>query len=326
MTWSENRCETSSTSAATTTAKAAALSAVRRCGRSSSASCGDRHGLEAALTRRLEDVRHRLDGLRPVAALAGAVAVVQEQDRARAAARSGSGRRSRRRPGGRCRRSRRSSRPCGSPAARPPAETNGLRKPWGARKSFDALPSTASASALLGRPELVHDRRAGPANMSSEWSSPWLASSWPSATIRRAMSGCARTWRPSTKNVARAPRIPERVEHARASTRGSGPSSKVIATIGCGRRAAADHPSEEAGVRRERRPRDGDQDEDGDRRRRPRRAGRRLLPDHRRRREPDARRAITKRVMTSRLPIQASRRRAGRRSRSRAVAATRGHA
>ena len=39
MTWSEKRCETISTRAATTMAKAAALNAVRRCGRSCSASC-----------------------------------------------------------------------------------------------------------------------------------------------------------------------------------------------------------------------------------------------------------------------------------------------
>ena len=65
-------------------ANAAALSAVRRCGRSSWASCETVTDLEPALARRLEDVRHGRDGLRPVAALAGAVAVVQEQDGARA--------------------------------------------------------------------------------------------------------------------------------------------------------------------------------------------------------------------------------------------------
>jgi hypothetical protein len=53
----------------------------------------------------------------------------------------------------------------------------------------------------LGLSQLAGDLR-GPAD-TRPWSSPWLASSWPSSTILRASWGCSRTARRGRGNVAR---------------------------------------------------------------------------------------------------------------------------
>ena len=119
---------------------------------------GHGHELEAALAGGGEDPGQRRDGLRAVVARAGAVAVVQQQDRARLRGAWRSGRRSPRCPAGRCRRRCRSSRPPGSPAARRPAPRTGCESraacgtaaPRGARPRLDL--------GLLGRAELVGDR------------------------------------------------------------------------------------------------------------------------------------------------------------------------
>ena len=72
------RISTPQTTAVTTSI---ALSAMRRRGRSSPASSEIGHELDALLLAGLEDPRQRLHRLRPVVAVAGAVGVVQEQDR-----------------------------------------------------------------------------------------------------------------------------------------------------------------------------------------------------------------------------------------------------
>ena len=244
----------------------------------------DGHRLEAALPHRLEDVRHRLDGLRPVAALTGAVAVVQEQDRARAQHVLASGD-DRVDPGpAPCRRSPRSTRPSGSPAVRPPPRRTG----FGSRGAHGR-----ASTPCRRRPRRARCRPPGTGARS------------PAGRRTRAASGPRRGWRargPRPRSSVRcrdelapggrarrtSPGRPRRAaRRARpASTRGSAVvEGDGDHRLGC--RAQADDPSEEAGVRRERRPGHRHQDQDGDGDEHLAGPPPDLLSDHRRHRQPD---------------------------------------
>ena len=266
-------------------ANAAALSAVRRCGLSSWCELGDRHELEPALTRRLEDVRHRRDGLRPVAALAGAVAVVQEQDRAGPQHALAAGHdRVDARAGG--------VEDGAGPAHHPVALLPGHRRD-------ERVSEAVWRPEELGRP-CRRPRRRAALSAARNWCT---IARGPGEHEQRVVLAVARQLvalgddpagdvgmrahlAPECEERGPRARIPERVEHpgrplrARAVVEGDRHHR-------LGRRAEADHPSEEACVRCERRPRDRDQDEDGGCDDDLAGPAADLLPDHRRRRQPD---------------------------------------
>ena len=244
----------------------------------------DGHRLEAALPQRLEDVRHGLDGLRPVAALSGAVAIVQEQDGARAQHVLASGddcvdpgpRRVEDRP---------------VPSDHPVALLSGHRRDErvseavGRTEELRRLAVNGGGERAVGLPELVHDRpRAGEHEQRVVLAvAGELVALGHDPLCDVGMSAHLAAEREERRPGAR---VAQRVEHARrplgarAVVEGDGDHR-----LGC--RAQADDPSEEAGVRRERRPGHRHQDQDRDRNEHLAGPPPDLLSDHRRHRQPD---------------------------------------
>ena len=205
----------------------------------------DGHGLEAALPRRSRGSaagpRRSASGRRPRRSRRRRAGAGSRPARAR----SGSGRRSRRRRAGRCRRSRRSIRPSGSPAVRPPPRRTGC----GSRGAHGTASTPCRRRRRRARSSASRNWctiARGPANTSSEWSSPWLASSWPSATIRLCDVGMSAHLAAEREERRPGARIAQRVEHARrplgarAVVEGDGDHR-----LGC--RAQADRPVRRGG-------------------------------------------------------------------------------
>ena len=191
---------------------------------------GDGHELVAGGVRALDDLGHGLGRLAAVVAVAAAVGVVQQQDATRpeAADRAPHDRLDAR--AWRCPRRPSSSPRPRSRGARVARATNGLRKPCGARKSRGARRLAERARRASARCARAAARRR-PARRTSaaRGRSRARRSRGPRRCIRRTSSGCASTWRPSTKNVARAP-----LSRSASSTGGvhsdDGPSSNVSAS------------------------------------------------------------------------------------------------